>query len=202
VVKLVMAAGHPVVKTDQGAKQIVFQASGGWLAYTQEVNVSVVSVDADETIVTIAVQAHGQSSLTEGGKQQELIKFVVDELRKKFPLYDESDASSPAASKPVTPTAARHPVAPPAVGGPPRRTASTPPQITPSGRSAPLADEPLPQINTSATSRSRGKSSRSGKSGTAVFLGLNQSGVIAFIILLLVCLPLAWLPWVVKSCKA
>ncbi len=35
----------------------------------------------------------------------------------------------------------------------------------------------------------------------AVFAGLNQTGVIAFIILLLVCFPLCWIPWVVSSCK-
>lgn len=48
----------------------------------------------------------------------------------------------------------------------------------------------------------KNQSSASGGTGPAVFLGLNQSGVIAFIVLLLVCLPLAWLPWVIKSCKA
>ena len=37
--------------------------------------------------------------------------------------------------------------------------------------------------------------------GKVVFLGLNQSGVIAFIILLLLCLPLCWLPFVIDSCK-
>lgn len=46
------------------------------------------------------------------------------------------------------------------------------------------------------------KSQNSVGTGPAVFLGLNQSGVIAFIVLLLVCLPLAWLPFVIKSCKA
>ncbi len=35
----------------------------------------------------------------------------------------------------------------------------------------------------------------------AVFLGLNQTGLIIFIILLLVCLPLCWLPFVMGSCK-
>ncbi|MGE0610325.1 MAG: hypothetical protein AB7O62_24770 [Pirellulales bacterium] len=38
-------------------------------------------------------------------------------------------------------------------------------------------------------------------SNKAIFAGLNQTGLIAFIILLLVCLPLCWLPWVIKSCK-
>lgn len=95
VVKLVMAAGHPVVRTDQAARQIVFQASGGWMAYTQEVQVSVVGIDANETIVTIAVAAHGQETLTEGGKQQELVDFVVEELSKKFPLFDEEEEAAP-----------------------------------------------------------------------------------------------------------
>lgn len=48
----------------------------------------------------------------------------------------------------------------------------------------------------------RTRSGGSGGGGGAVFAGLNQSGVIAFIVLLLVCLPLAWLPWVIPSCKA
>jgi hypothetical protein len=37
--------------------------------------------------------------------------------------------------------------------------------------------------------------------GPVVFAGLNQTGVIVFIILLLVCLPLCWLPWVIDSMK-
>lgn len=35
-----------------------------------------------------------------------------------------------------------------------------------------------------------------------VFAGLNKNGLIVFIILLLVCLPLCWLPWVLKATKA
>lgn len=38
--------------------------------------------------------------------------------------------------------------------------------------------------------------------GDEVFAGLNQSGLIVFIILLVVCLPLCWLPWVIDSTKA
>lgn len=34
-----------------------------------------------------------------------------------------------------------------------------------------------------------------------VFAGLNQTGVIVFIVLVLVCLPLCWLPWVIDSMK-
>ena len=34
-----------------------------------------------------------------------------------------------------------------------------------------------------------------------VFAGLNQTGVIVFVILVLVCLPLCWLPWVIDSMK-
>ncbi len=37
--------------------------------------------------------------------------------------------------------------------------------------------------------------------GKAVMLGLNQNGMIVFIILLLVCLPLCWIPFVVDSLK-
>lgn len=35
-----------------------------------------------------------------------------------------------------------------------------------------------------------------------MFLGLNQNGLIAFIVLLLLCFPLAWIPWLVDACKA
>lgn len=38
--------------------------------------------------------------------------------------------------------------------------------------------------------------------GKEVFAGLNQKGVIVFIILLIVCLPLCWLPWVIDGLKA
>ena len=35
----------------------------------------------------------------------------------------------------------------------------------------------------------------------AIFAGLNQTGVIVSIILLIVCFPLCWLPWVIDSMK-
>lgn len=38
--------------------------------------------------------------------------------------------------------------------------------------------------------------------GQEVFLGLNQTGLIVFIILLFFCIPLCWLPWVIDSMKA
>ena len=38
--------------------------------------------------------------------------------------------------------------------------------------------------------------------GQEVFLGLNKNGVILLIVLILVCLPLCWLPWVMDSMKA
>jgi len=37
--------------------------------------------------------------------------------------------------------------------------------------------------------------------GKAVALGLNQSGLIVFIILLFFCIPLCWIPFVVDSLK-
>jgi hypothetical protein len=37
--------------------------------------------------------------------------------------------------------------------------------------------------------------------GKAVFAGLNQTGVIVFILLILLCLPLCWLPFLIDSCK-
>jgi len=37
--------------------------------------------------------------------------------------------------------------------------------------------------------------------GKAVFIGLNQTGLIAFILLLFFCFPLCWIPFIVDSCK-
>ena len=38
--------------------------------------------------------------------------------------------------------------------------------------------------------------------GKEVFFGLNKNGVVLFIILLLLCLPLCWIPFLVDSMKA
>ena len=38
--------------------------------------------------------------------------------------------------------------------------------------------------------------------GKEMFLGLNQNGLILFLVLLFLCLPLCWLPWVIDACKA
>ncbi|HTU26314.1 MAG TPA: hypothetical protein VMF30_12995 [Pirellulales bacterium] len=35
----------------------------------------------------------------------------------------------------------------------------------------------------------------------AIFAGLNMTGTIAFVLLVVLCLPLCWLPFVIKSCK-
>ena len=83
VVRLVTAAGYPVARTDQAAKQIIYQASGGGFALAQNVQISVTGVEDDETMVSILVQAAGQQTLTEGGQQRKLISFVVDELSQK-----------------------------------------------------------------------------------------------------------------------
>jgi hypothetical protein len=37
--------------------------------------------------------------------------------------------------------------------------------------------------------------------GKAVFAGLNQNGLILFIVLLVVCLPLCWIPFLIDSMK-
>jgi len=37
--------------------------------------------------------------------------------------------------------------------------------------------------------------------GKAVFAGLNQNGLIVFIILIVICIPLCWLPWVIDGLK-
>ena len=38
--------------------------------------------------------------------------------------------------------------------------------------------------------------------GEDVFLGLNKNGVILFIILIIACFPLCWLPFIIDSMKA
>ncbi|MDC3379255.1 hypothetical protein OAX78_03130 [Planctomycetota bacterium] len=38
--------------------------------------------------------------------------------------------------------------------------------------------------------------------GKEVFLGLNQQGMIAFLLLFLFCLPLCWIPFIMDSCKS
>lgn len=37
--------------------------------------------------------------------------------------------------------------------------------------------------------------------GKAIFIGLNQTGLICFILLLIFCLPLFWIPFLIDSCK-
>ena len=37
--------------------------------------------------------------------------------------------------------------------------------------------------------------------GKVVFAGLNQTGLIVFIVLILVCTPLCWIPWLIDSMK-
>ena len=37
--------------------------------------------------------------------------------------------------------------------------------------------------------------------GEEVFIGLNQNGLIVFIILIIVCLPLCWIPFLIDSLK-
>ncbi|NBR06328.1 MAG: hypothetical protein EBT92_11205 [Planctomycetes bacterium] len=88
VVKLITSANYTITKTDQGARQIVYQASGGGWAWKQSVQVSVTGIDEDETMVTVMAQAAGQSTLTEGGQQRKLINFIIDSLCEKFQLAE------------------------------------------------------------------------------------------------------------------
>jgi len=37
--------------------------------------------------------------------------------------------------------------------------------------------------------------------GKVVFAGLNQTGLIVFLVLFLACFPLCWIPWLVDSMK-
>lgn len=43
---------------------------------------------------------------------------------------------------------------------------------------------------------------KNNENSKAVFMGLNQNGVIAFFVLLLVCFPLVWLPFIIPQFKA
>ncbi len=38
--------------------------------------------------------------------------------------------------------------------------------------------------------------------GKEVFIGLNQNGLIVFLILFITCLPLCWIPFLIDSLKA
>ena len=41
-----------------------------------------------------------------------------------------------------------------------------------------------------------------GRKGEEIFFGLNLQGVILFFVLLFVCFPLFWIPWLLESCQA
>ncbi|GAB4241213.1 MAG: hypothetical protein OHK005_04030 [Candidatus Methylacidiphilales bacterium] len=61
-------------------------------------------------------------------------------------------------------------------------------------------DKPCVEGNESLTKGSvQGGSMAKGKE---LFLGLNQNGLILFIVLLFLCLPLCWIPWLIEDCKA
>ena len=96
LIKVVTAAGYPIAKTDQAAKQIIYQASGGAFAWAQNVQVSVTQIEDDETMVSILAEAAGQSTMTEGAQQQKLIAFIVEELSKKFPLAEHQPQTAAA----------------------------------------------------------------------------------------------------------
>jgi len=88
VVKLVSAAGYAVSETNVAAKQIKYEASGGGWAWAQRVTISVTGVGDNETMVTVKAAVAGQATLTEGGQQSKLIKFVIDKLAESFPLSE------------------------------------------------------------------------------------------------------------------
>ena len=90
VMRLVQAAGYEVAETSRGAGTIVYYASGGMVAWKQEVLVSVTEVGDEETAVTVHVQAAGQATLMEGRQQRKLTEFVLSELDKQFERGEES----------------------------------------------------------------------------------------------------------------
>ena len=88
VVKLIHGAGYTIIETDQAAKQIIYQASGGGWAWAQNVQVSVTPAGESETLVTVLAEAAGQETVFEGTQQEKLIKFVFDELSKRFAVAE------------------------------------------------------------------------------------------------------------------
>jgi hypothetical protein len=93
VLQLVREAGYPVTGTNQAARQIQYQASGGAFAWTQEVEVSICEAGDGETMLTVTAKAAGAATLAQGGQQRKLVGFVLTELGKKFPLV-EGEVSS------------------------------------------------------------------------------------------------------------
>src|SRR5436305_2083005 len=86
VLKLVREAGYPLTRTDQAARQVGYQASGGAFAGAQQVEVSVCEAGEEETMVTVTAQAAGAGTLAQGGQQRKLVGFVLTELGKSFPV--------------------------------------------------------------------------------------------------------------------
>jgi hypothetical protein len=65
-----------------------------------------------------------------------------------------------------------------------------------------LPNRRIPHIFAAKSATQLNKTHRIMPKGKEMFLGLNQNGLIAFIVLLVVCFPLCWIPWLIDSCKA
>lgn len=85
VLKIVSAAGYTITETNAAARQIKYDASGDAWAWAQTVTVSVAGITDNETLVTVNVEAKDNWSLTEGSRQRQLIKHILDELSTQFP---------------------------------------------------------------------------------------------------------------------
>jgi hypothetical protein len=86
VVKIINGAGYAVSETNAAAMQIKYKASGGGWAWGQLVTVSVAGVGDNETMVSVTAEAEGQATLTEGGQQRKLVRFIIDNLAKALPM--------------------------------------------------------------------------------------------------------------------
>ena len=80
VIRIAKGAGYTIRETNARAKQLVYQASGGVLAWSQLVTVSVSGVEEHETIVSVRAEAKWHGTLLEGGQQRRLIAFFFDKL--------------------------------------------------------------------------------------------------------------------------
>ena len=85
VVKLVHAAGFPVLDANQGMKQIVYVAPGGWWAWKQRVKISINETDEGECLVSILVKPASFPTFTQGIAQRKIIQSLLDDLWKQFP---------------------------------------------------------------------------------------------------------------------
>ena len=88
IVKLIHRAGYPILTTDNAAKHITYQSKGtGWVGGS-DVSVSVIDLGEKEALVILAAKTVVKTAVVGGGHQNELFQFVLDDLRKVFPISE------------------------------------------------------------------------------------------------------------------